>query len=414
MRCCGRLVRNFARRHFRFCIFVVNLYIITFAMVLPILCNDWAHSNYYFPGWTRSHMEHRAATLNEHHASKAEEYIARINVTREAPHLPAERSTDVDLVIGIVTVPRFRKPYKLGYLTQSFVAIHKNMRQDRHHFARRALFLCNVNAGPNNHTELTSLEVSNVPVFHRFPKLNSSVPEKTSRFEKEKEDYIFCLEAALDFKPKYVLMVQDDALARNNFFEILHFVLMNTVEKRITSGERRHNEDEWAYLKLYYPDRWKGYAFEIVPVLEMLAIASIGGSAFALVASACRRRAVGAISRWTHFLVGFVYFACLAHMIGRPYVLEWRRLSTHTYAVVPAPDCCSPAILYPARKAQQLSWYLKNVTCHPKHPVDLAMDEFAKVHQYKRYLVEPNLMQHIGMFSSLKTKSRHPERFIYR
>ena len=113
-------------------------------------------------------------------------------------------------------------------------------------------------------------------------------------------------------------------------------------------------------------------------------------------------------------MVGSLYAILVAFMVGRQYIMEWRRISKFTYRVVPAPDCCSPAILYAADKAKQLSAYLKTKTCSSSYPIDLAMDEFAKVNNYKKYLVEPNLLQHIGMFSSIKAKSAFPQRFIYR
>ena len=409
----GYMFYKFLRRNLRFCIFAFNIYAITFAIVLPSICSDWAYSKYYFSGWPRSQMEQRAAELNNHYVAKAHEYIENLSANNSLHFHKQLRSKEgVDLAIGIVTIPRFHQPYKLDYLTQTFVRLDQSLNQDLENFEKKVLFMCNTFPGPGNHTELQLL-TSLVSVNSRYPKYNATAAIM-DRFEKEKQDYSYCIDVALTYKPKYVLIVEDDTLARDNIFEILHYALMNLVENKFSGGDLNHNTEEWAYLKLFYPDRWKGYAFEIPRLLELIAIGSIGGPLFVLIGFKCSRKESMVCPTLIYFVVGSVYFILVALMIGRPYLIEWRRISKYTYTVVPAPDCCSPAILYAADRAKKLSAYLKTVKCESKYPIDFAMDKFAKIYNYKKYLIEPNLMQHIGMFSSIKTKSKHPQEFIYR
>ena len=406
---CRQICCNFTRRNIRFCILTFNLYITTFAVVLPIMCNDWAYSHYYFRGWSRSDMEKRAVNVNDYYSKKANDYIDTI----KGLSLPTRQSVEeVDIVIGVVTVPRFHPTHSVNYLTQTFVALHKSLSEDSIHFKRRVLFLCNTYPGPGNHTELKTLE-SFVPIHHKYPKHNASATVM-NKFEKEKDDYAYCIDIALTYNPKYIVIIEDDTLTLSHFFEVLYYILSTMVENRLVGEEYKRNSREWAYLKLFYPNRWKGYAFEIMPVTELVSLGSIGGSVFVLLGYQCNKRERSLFSNITYFLVGSFYITLLVFMIGRQYVMEWRRMSKFTYRVVPAPDCCSPAILYTANKAKQLSAYLKGKTCSSSYPIDFVMDEFAKFNNLDKYLVEPNLLQHIGMFSSIKAKSTYPQRFIYR
>ena len=402
---------DFGRRNTRLWIFTFNLYTVTFAVVLPILCNDWAYSHYISRGWLRSEMEKRAVDLNNYHVEKAHDYVENLK-SHPSLCLNKQSHEEVDIAIGVVTVPRFHSTYRLDYLTQTFVALHRSLCEDSINFQPRVLFLCNTYPGPGNHSELQGLD-SFVPIHNKYPKDNASAAAM-NKFEKEKQDYAYCLDVALTYNPKYVIIIEDDTLTLNNFFEVLHYVLINMVENKFMSGEHTNNLYSWAYLKLFYPNRWKGYAFEAGPVIELISLGSIGGSLAVLLGHRYNKRARNFISNFVFFILGSLYIVLVAFMVGRQYIMEWRRISKFTYRVVPAPDCCSPAILYTADKAKQLSTYLKTKTCSSSYPIDFAMDEFAKLNNYKKYLVEPNLLQHIGMFSSLKAKSAFPERFIYR
>ena len=401
---------SFIRKNAKFYVFAFSVYIVTFAIVLPVICNDWAYSYYYFRGWSSSGMEKRAANLNSYHAAKAMKYIGILNASQSLLVSKSSSRANVDLAVGIVTIPRSHPPYRLNYLTQTFVALHQSISKDTVNLKRKILFMCNTFPGPGYHGELGRF-TSLVTIYNKYSKENASAV-KMNRFEKEKEDYVYCLNVALTYKPKYVLIIEDDALAINRLFEVVYHVLMNLVEKKFSGGDLNHNVEEWAYLKLFYPNRWKGYGFETIPLLELLSIGLIGGSLCVLVGFKWSRK--DDIPLLPHFVVGSIYFILVAFLIGRPYVIEWRRISKYTYTVVQAPDCCSPAILYAADKARKMSAYLKTVRCSSKYPIDYAMDEFAKRYSYRKYLIEPNVFQHIGMYSSIKTKSKYPEQFIYR
>lgn len=361
-------------------------------------------------------MEKRATKLNDLHLTKAHEHIAKLQENQSSisrKRLTSRDYAQVDLAIGVITVPRSHSSYRLDYLTQTFAKLHEGIAQDPVHFNRKTLFICNTFPGPGNHSELQPLR-SLVPVHDKYSGYDAHAAD-LNRFEKEKQDYVYCLDQALLYKPKYILIVEDDSLAVDSMFEVLHYVLLNLVENKFSLGDRTHNTEKWAYLKLFYPNRWKGYGFELIPMLELMSIASVGGTLFVLIGYRCNKReSFSMLSTVIYFLIGSIYLALAAYMVGRPYLIEWRRISKYTYTVIPAPECCSPAILYATEKAKELRNYLTMAKCTSKYPVDFAMDEFVKVNNYTKYLIEPNLMQHIGMFSSIKSKSKNPQQFIYR
>ncbi len=390
-------ISNRQNSRFWFCTF--GLFFVTFAILLPFLCGDLVYSSYYVSSASRSQVEDKVMKLNSYFANKAQESFPNLIF----PNKEDDRD-DVDVVIGIVSVPRQIRNVQVHYLTQTVVAMLENMnRKAGKMFARKALFICDVFAGPGEHVEAKKLG-SRAEVKERF-QTNDPGAAIMDTFDKEKEDYAFCIDVALTYKASYVLMIEDDVLPVTDLFGVLEALLDSSILRR---------NSNWAYLKLFYPDRWKGYGYEFVPLVELCGLGLIGGSTFLSCAHLWGRHNRNHRTKPRHFAVGFIYAVLIAVTVGRQYVTEWRRVSKSTYTVVPAPDCCTPAILYSSQNAKELSEHLKMTTCSAAFPVDAAIEQFASKHGHEKYLVEPNLMQHIGMLSSIKTWSDRPLDFLYR
>merc|ERR1711962_1600926 len=81
-----------------------------------------------------------------------------------------------------------------------------------------ALLICDVeekeeleNNRTTGNTELTKMK-KHIPLVERW-RSGKSPQIKVNRLEKEKQDYLFCLEAASKFSPREgVLLVEDDSL----------------------------------------------------------------------------------------------------------------------------------------------------------------------------------------------------------
>lgn len=394
----------------------VAAYTATFLVILPYLCSDWAYSLYFDENIPHTTLAAKGFRLNEQRHTRAKDYFARLDQNSTAAYYN-RRLNDVgmDLAIGVVTVRRWYGEGSLGYLSQVMARLDELFKKDIH-FKRKALFICNVFAGPGEHTEAIGLS-RYFPMVRRFIEESPSDVIQSAP-EKEKFDYIYCLTEANKRKPKYILIVEDDAYVNDNFFDVLRLKL-NEIEDGSTT-EREHARKQWLYLKLFYPERWQGFGWEFGRIIELIGYGLFGGICFLLTCPCLFGQGYGLggkhrerqTLRWV-FVAGFLYFVLLVISIGRPYLLKWRHWSPYFYRMLSAPDCCSPALVFPSYIVRELSAYLEQVTCTINKGLDIYADKFAKQYGYERYVVEPNLCYHIGMLSSLKGVSIWPQEFIF-
>ncbi|XP_066280060.1 post-GPI attachment to proteins factor 4-like [Branchiostoma lanceolatum] len=394
---------------------VYAIYALTFLILLPILCNELPYSKYYTHDRSKRREEdaRRVEAENQERVAAAKFYLKQngpySRTFRQLRHR-LERKSKPELVITVVTVAR-----KSGgesrpgpqYLTQVVAKFAELLTQQENVVFQ----VCNVNTPPEGHREAVYLS-RYVPVISRNSSSAEPVPTSAHihKFEKEKQDYVFCMERSLELQPDHILMIQDDAVPRTDFFPVFQHLLKYNVEGKIVSGDLQPNPEKWAFWKLYYPERWQGYGNEEKLLLELICSGLIGGGLF--VALNCggfterdsRRRTMV-------FVLGFFYAVLLCLAIGRQYLIELRRLSVHTYAVVDAPDCCIPAVLYSPEQAAAIVQYLKGQTCSSLLPIDLALDNYVHSSGLKQYLVEPNLFHHIGIVSTLHAGIKNPVDF---
>jgi len=170
---------------------------------------------------------------------------------------------------------------------------------------------------------------------------------------------------------------------------------------------------DWLFLKLYYPEKWSGYGRYWRTVVELAGYSVLGGFLCAgvirLTPRCCSCRSMPA---WFWFAVGAAFAALVCASTGRQYVESWRRYFASTHQLVAAPGCCTQATLYPARVISDLCAYLARVHSNSKFAVDLALDGFARTSGLKSYLVEPNVVRHIGLVSSLSHQSKTARHFL--
>lgn len=328
---------------------------------------------------------HRQALL------EAEVYLRTLE-WRSKPLVPDDGL--VDVMIVVVTSRRVVGSRPLGYLTRTIAALSRVARSSSWP-ATTQLFICDVNAGPAPHIEADRIR----QYFHvrvRFP--NTSVSSAIlDPFEKEKQDYAFCLQEALRFREKYVLIVEDDAVAQDNLFGVLSHILRTTTHP-------------WSHLKLHYPERWQGFSADIKTVLELTSIFGITHVIWTAILYIGWREQR---KRFRHSVTGGVLVVLLALSVGRQHLIGLKQTSSHLYSLGPDPACCSPAILYDAEFARWLVPYLANeVRCSSTYPLDMALNSLVNRLQWPGFRVEPNLFRHIGLISTMKGYSRYIEDFV--
>jgi len=322
-----------------------------------------------------------------------------------------------DLVIVVITTSRARtladedrkRTFNLGYLTQTVARLLKIVRTDSTAaFQHKKLVVCSVDLQPQRFTE--ALELSKyVQVVSMYQ--NNSVNWQQvagNMFEKEKDDYVYCLKTASSFVSPYYLVVEDDVLLDERAIETVHFLM---------SYFGLFSAVDWLFVKLYYPEKWSGYSRSCETVVEVAGYSVLGGClCVGIVLLTPRHRKCLLNCRnlpvFFWFVVGAVFTALVCTSIGRQYVESWRHYFVSTHQLVAAPGCCTQAVLYPAHIISDLSSHLRRVHSDYDYSIDIAIDGFAHVRGLRRYLVRPNVARHIGLISNLRRNSKTAEHFL--
>ncbi|KAK7104953.1 post-GPI attachment to proteins factor 4-like [Littorina saxatilis] len=404
-------------------------------------------------------------TLQELQARSPHDGNASFMLSASEPDNTPTPSTVPTFTIVIITVNRKRPRNtnrSLGYVLQSGAALDSLVKNDPM-FLDSRLFVCNVDPHPANHEDAVLLKHylpyveryggSVVPALSRLPVPGSEQLYRDVKlpntFDRERSDYTFCLQAALAFPSQYYLVFQDDALPHPHFPAVLDLSLakltkaQQCLKDQSSSGQfltglfqsyptclsehppyMSHSlpsnprlisptpNSTFGYLKFHFPERWQGFALEQQRLLDLLSMGCVGGGVALIIEAlvAWRRKAGWEPSR-TVLCVGVVLTLVVVLLVGRQTVNELRRVSTSLYRLQSPPDCCIPAMLYPAPVMPQLVTWLADSPGHSK--VDLRVSDFFKHHDLPSYSIEPNVVRHVGMVTSLSKADRKPvEEFV--
>lgn len=370
------------------------LYAVTFLILLPSVCKNLGFSKYFDPS-------------NADKATIDRENDMRMKIAnRSLANFEKLRRTDdeaaiLDFVIVIVSV---RRRYNPHYLLQSATRLLSEVLKDR---GNSTMFVFNAEENPEHNKDAETLaaylKVVNRSEFS-LPRRNEDV------FEKQKLDYLNALRVGLRLRSRYVLIAEDDALASDRILDKLRYVLKWKMPNRWLSTSAASNE--WAFLKLYYPEKWQGFGNAEIP--ELLLIGVLGALSFVAFRGMVQRHYFDRKSRlWLWAACGFSYFVLVAYSVGRAHWIEMRKVWPALYGVGPAtaPGCCIPAVLFPSEQAHRLAVFLNRTTCRNGYPLDFAFEDFAGSHGLKGLLVSPNLFTHIGFHSSLHANDKNTKEF---
>lgn len=412
------------------CLHLIALYSVTFFFLLPALCYRMRHSIYFLENlrdkdqqiqifnaendkrirqaniYLQSLFKAGGSPIETQRASNMDTVISEAD--RQAiPHFLNEVEPHVDIAITIISVSRNRHKfdsYEPRYLTQTVWRYLHLLSSSQAQERSVKLFLCNVDNDPGTYHELVNLS-SIVHTFQRFPnkfELNINV------FEKEKQDYAYCLNASLSWNPNFVLLVEDDSLPRDELFPVMNYIL-----DYFTSDKKGHKTasmfpEKW-YMKLYHPERLLGYwSMEIERLPELASLSLFCGLLFIGFYQCLGLRVTVFANINSAWFFLSLYFCLLFVAIGRQNLLELRRFSKYFFMVTPSPSCCTPAILYPNAGAKAVVDYLSITYCKPSFAKDMALEQMRHRLGMKAYLLQPNLFKHIGLYSSLRTKILSP------
>jgi hypothetical protein len=364
------------------------VFVLTFSVGLPVLCGTWPYSAYYRGEGVGSSSSSSA----DDDDSSALAYLSQVETAQQQPE--EEDGRRPFLLVTIVTVRREGQ----FYLSRVVARLHQLLSKynnEQHAgnddaFVIRAM-ICNVNDDPQLHREALHLQKI-FPLVQRRDQLSIGIH---NLMDKEKEDYIFCLNASRS--ADYILILEDDAVPLDDLLP---------VTRRFIDYFNRHRprrRADFFYVKLYHPERLQNYLQpEPWRIAEWLAV-SVLSVYFLQVVFGFRLR------RHSFWLV---YFMALVECLGRPHLLQLKRWMLARlvadpaagYHLLQATECCTPAMLFSNASAATASAFLSSITCRKGYAKDTALYLHSRQSggRLQSFVVEPNLVQHIGRVSTLR------------
>jgi len=393
---------------------IILLYAVTFLLVLPVLFHDVRHSAFYFH-MNKTALKELMNKANSQRILQARNYFALLNSTGFAgQHIVYSNSSSkeaITVALSIITVSRNRHyidDYEPWYLTQSAWKLHSllgkwRLRNQNIHVH---LSICNVDPATDTYQEVQSLSKF-MPVFTRFNETHFSL---VNTLEKEKQDYVYCLNKSLQVHrdADYVFLVEDDALPTDDVFNVLQYVTHMHTEQSFVRGEFNSKPSDVAFVKFYHPERLLNF-FSLQPerLSELFSYAALLSTLLTIAyAVACGLTTGNVDACWRKL---FLYSLIVVLACGRSGISEWRRVASPLfYSYTPAPSCCTPAMLFPRRAAIHTVNYLNSSTCTSNFGKDSALDNMLVDTRMRAYLVQPSTFTHIGVYSSLREKIVDP------
>ena len=365
-------------------------------------------------------MRNIATAANSIRYQAAVEFIRSLETQYVRRPIGTTRFEDKpELVIAIVTMAR-KDSIGMGYLSQTVASVEKVI-QDDTFFRRKLLFICNVDKKPGNHVEAIKLQKK----FHYAKKYGGNslavlTYNKQKMFHtdlvdtariREIEDYVFCLNVSHSLSKQYVMVLEDDVIPYTDLLEVVRFTLNN---KLSNSSNRllKKRKPVFSFLKLYYPLKWQGYAFEVDKLLELCGLASVLGAFIAgfFTVFKTNRRGNNSVSFSRIYFHGIILSSLISLLIGRVNLDGWRRLSPQLYKLESSPASCTQAMFY---DRTFIPWLMNHLLVNNSLNKDLAIDKFSKRYDLPGYEIEPNLFLHTGLTSSLTAELKDPEEFLF-
>ena len=373
--------------------------VLTFCIVLPVLCGTWPYSVYYNRGVGSS----SSSTDEEDDDSSALSYLSKVETTDDN-----DGRQPFFLLVTIVTVSRQGQ----FYLSRVVARLHQllsNYNDDDDDVKSRGndaigVIICNVDSNPQLHREALDLQRI-YPVVQPNAQHLSVVYDNL--MDKEKEDYVFCLNASRSYNPDYILVLEDDAVPVDDFLSVTVRLIDYLKNGRRRRRQRLTTTDDgdFFYVKLYHPERLQNY-WQPEPwrIAEWMAVSILSVFSLQMLVPGLRLRRQ---SLW------IVYFMTLVECLGRPHLLQFKRWMLARlvpanplagYNLLSATECCTPAMLFTNTSAYMAANFLSSITCKRGYAKDTALYLHWRqsAGRLQSFVIEPNLVQHIGRVSTLR------------
>ncbi|NXV60597.1 TM246 protein, partial [Molothrus ater] len=371
-------------------IHLLTLTVVTFGVLAPLICHRLLHSYFYLRRWHLNPMSREFLEQNQQEGQDALHYFEKMQM----PNASEASSSDAFQPLLLITIITVQRQNDFHYVLQVASHFHRLLQKCGARCQSHRMLLCNVESDPSSHQDVRLLS-SLFPMVSR-DRTGENPDPSLNQFEKEKQDYVFCLEQSLlMYSPEYILLVEDDAVPEEEIFSVLQHLFSARFSKPYLRDA--------LYFKLYHPERLQRYINpEPMRILEWLGLGMFLGPVLSCAYCWAAGRAGPG---WCLVAFFALYSMALSELVGRHYGLELRRLHPALYNVAPASECCTPAMLFPAASARRASGYLRGLRCRRGFAKDTALYSLLRGKGENAFVVEPNLVRHVGMYSSLRMNS---------
>ncbi|XP_071778471.2 post-GPI attachment to proteins factor 4 [Centroberyx gerrardi] len=371
------------------------LSVVMFCVILPLCCHRLLYSYFFIKSMYLDSMSDEVLLDSYDRGQEA------LRFWRSGSTAASSGFTDIakrpELLVTVVTARRTegRDFHYLLQVMQRLIGLLGGCGERR----CAEVLVCDVESGPQENEDASLLE-DHFRVIRRSPEEQRRSRERVNTFEKEKRDYVYCLRKGWELvRPKNVVVLEDDALPRRDFFAVIKDLLS------------RRFALQTLYIKLYHPERLQRYWNpEPYRILEWIGLGLVGATALLLTFPYWNPFSFSFTLSATHLLFFTLYIMAAAELAGRHYLLEVRRLSPQLYAVSPATECCTPAMLFPGNSSLRVAEYLDESFCVKGNAKDMVLYQMARsVPGERSHSLEPNLITHIGAFSSVRANPSRPK-----
>ncbi|XP_049899758.1 transmembrane protein 246 [Epinephelus moara] len=373
------------------------LSVVTFCIVLPLCCHRLLYSYFFIRSM---YLDSMSEEVLQESLTRGQDAL-RFWQSASTAAAVSSRFTDIaqhpELLVTVVTTRR-NEGRDFHYLLQVMRQLSRILGSCGERRCAEVL-VCDVESGPQENQDARMLE-AHFRVIRRSPLEQQRNRERINTFEREKRDYVFCLRKGWELvKPKNMVVLEDDALPIQDFFAVVKDLLS------------RRFAFQTLYIKLYHPERLQRYWNpEPYRILEWVGLGLVGAMALLLTLPYWNPCSFSFTLSASHFLFFTLYFMAATELLGRHYLLEVRRLTPQLYAVSPATECCTPAMLFPGNASLRVAEYLDGSFCVKGNAKDMVMYQMARTIPGERsHSVEPNLITHIGAYSSVRANPPRPK-----
>jgi hypothetical protein len=352
----------------------------------------YLYSSYTYVHDPTSYFFKPAEGFTRKYSLKREEQALTLIEAANHSNSVVEPASSPSICIGIATIARAEKQYVRSTVGSLLEGLTKEQRSTVH----LSVFIAHTN--PHVHPivqEPWLRSVSNQVLSYNVtePELAQiqSWEEGHHFRNKSMYDYAYLLKACYDIGAPWVAMVEDDVLARENWYPSAISALESIELRRGLSG--------WLYLRMFYTETLFGWNSEEWPHYLGVSLLVVVVSAISLIGIRSRAgRFQSQLSNPTIATIcGICIPACIAlyFMAGR---VSMQPLSPGVHEM-PKFGCCSQGFIFPRQIVPRVIERAHRAMNEDLY-VDMMLEGWADSENLTRFALIPSLLQHIGSKSS--------------